>query len=218
MNNIRLFGREFTPEQIRQAAIALFIFIFGYNVWNTTWPSLDAYLAKRAEIEEQDQKIKAASSQVYTREQIEGRLRDVRASLSSIQNRFPLRNQILSILLVDLSQIFKDSGTYMSNFEPLGFKPLEQGALKNLGRMQIKIAARGDYPSVILLFDKLSKYDRVLRIEEPVISPKSGGGAVDGSLAAGGVAAAPAAAPGEGSAFSRTLDVSFTLTTYALNR
>lgn len=217
MNNLKLFGREFTPEQVRQALIALFIFLFAYNVYNTTWPSVDAYLAKRAEIEEQEQKIKAASNQVYTREQIEGRLRDVRAELAHIQNRFPLRNQILSILLVDLSQIFKDSGTYLANFEPMGFKPLEQGALKNLGRMQIKIAARGDYPSIILLFDKLSKYDRVLRIEEPVITPR-GAGASAAATAEGGVAAAPAAAPTDSSGFSRMLDVSFTLTTYALNR
>ncbi len=217
MNNIRLFGQDFTPERIRQAVMILFVALFAYNVYNTTWPSIEAFLTKRGEIEQQDQKIQAASSQVYTRDQIEARLRDARASLSSIQNRFPLRNQILSILLVDLSQIFKDSGTYLANFEPLGFKPLEQGALKNLGRMQIKIAARGDYPSIITLFDKLSKYDRVLRIEQPSIVPKGGGAAAAAAQGEGGVAAQPASVD-PGSAFNRTLDVSFTLTTYALNR
>jgi hypothetical protein len=209
MNNLRLFGRDITPELLRQVVTVLFLALFAYNVYGSSWPSVEAYLAKRGEIEQQQQQIDAARTLIGTREQIESRLATVRTSLAAIQDRFPLRNQILSILLVDLSEMFKDAGTDLINFEPLGFKPLEQGGLRNLGSMQIKIAARGDYPSTILLFDKLARYERVLRLESPQIAPSAAGGG-----AAGGVA--PAGGPV--SAFNRNLDVAFTLTTYALNR
>jgi hypothetical protein len=217
MNNIVLFGVSLTPERLRQIVIVLAIGLFGYNVYSIVWPTVDSYLARRTQIDANQQKIDAARQLIGTRDQIENRLKQVKESLVQIQGRFPLRNQILSILLVDLSQIFRDTGTYMSSFEPLGFKPLEQGNLKNLGRMQIKIEARGDYPSVILLFDKLSRYERVLRIESPQIAPYTTTAAAPAAEGQGGAAAAPAVATPR-SAFARQLAVSFSLTTYALNK
>jgi hypothetical protein len=82
--------------------------------------------------------------------------------------------------------------------------------------MQIAIKARGDYPSIIMLFDKLSRYERVLRIEGPQVAPS--GAAAEAAPAEGdGAAAAPVALP-VGGGFNRQLDVSFNLATYALNR
>jgi len=217
MNNIKLFGLDLTPERLRLILAGLFTLLFVYNVWNGTYPSVDQYMAKRTEIEANQQKLDAFKNLLLSREQIEARLTAVKTSLGQIQNRFPPRNQILSILLVDLSEIFRDSGTNMINFEPLGFKPLEQGNLKNLGRMQIKIAARGDYPSTILLFDKLHRYERVLRIESPQIGTPGGGAQVattEGAPAENAAMSVPEPTAG----FNRTLDVSFTLTTYAVNR
>ncbi len=216
MNNLKLFGYDLTPERLRIAAGLLLALLFVYNLYGGTWPSVEAYMAKRGEVEQLQDQIDKAKQVIYSREQVEAKLRDVKVALGQIQNRFPQRNQILSILLVDLSEIFRDSGTYLSSFEPQGFKPLEQGNLKNLGRMQIRIQARGDYPSIIMLFDKLSRYERVLRIEGPQVTPAGGSGEVVAD--AGDPAAAQPAALMPQAGFNRQLDVGFTLTTYALNR
>lgn len=197
MEGITLFGRTFTTEQLRLGAIALSILIGLMLFLQNDLPKIQQYLDLRAEVEKNQKDLEAAQAITQTEPQIRARLSRVQTNLAVLRGRFPPRNQILSVLLVDLSQIFASSHNQLLSFQPKEFTTLTQASLRDLGKISIDIRARGNYPSVIALFDALSRYERVLTIENPTLTPT--GAAGNGSL-------------------GNDLEVDFTLTTYALNQ
>ncbi|MBI6547008.1 MAG: hypothetical protein HY692_09455 [Cyanobacteria bacterium NC_groundwater_1444_Ag_S-0.65um_54_12] len=167
MNDFTIFGLTISPERLRQGLIALFLALFAYLMYQGPWPEFAAYQEKTGKILQNEQEIVAARSINVTRQQVENRYRNILAALNSIRFAFSPRKQILSILLVDLSQIFRDAGVELISFEPLEFKPLERESLRDFGSIAIRILARADYPSLILLLERLARYDRLLHVESP---------------------------------------------------
>jgi hypothetical protein len=213
MKDIKLFGVTLGPDQIRYGLIGVFALLFLYMMYSNPYPEFQAWQDKSSQIAQQQQQIDAAASLRTTKEQLEQRFRTVNEHMAAARSRFPNRDEILSILLVDLSQIFSEAGVEMVSFEPKGFTTLEQPALRDVGKMEINVSAKGDYPSMILLFDRLAHYDRVLRVQTPKIlgsvpdeaSPTQGGGMPTGSGAEGATFG-----------FNKKLSSTFILSTYAL--
>ena len=196
MENITLFGRTLTPEQLQKVVIIAGVAIGGLMFTSGTMPLVQEYLAQRDAIAEREQQLLDKQLLVGSEAQITAKRERVERNLVALRNRFPPRNQMLSTLLVDLSSLFRESNTTLVTFRPTEFKPLEQASLRELGKMSVEITAQGSYPSMILLFDLLSRYERVLTIENPKMNP--GGGAAGG--------------------LGNELTVTFTLNTYALNQ
>lgn len=194
MENIQLFGRTITPEQLKLGVIGLSV-VLGFGLFaQNDLPKIQQWMELRNELDQTRQNLERARRQTLTEPQARERLARVQNNLATLRSRFPPRGQILSILLVDLQKIFADSQNQLISFQPKEFTMLTQASLKDLGKISIDIQAKGSYPSVILLFDMLSRYERVLTIENPTLSP-----AGDSKL-------------------GNELQVTFTLTTYALNQ
>ena len=196
MENITLFGRTLTPEQLQKVVIIAGVAIGGLMFTSGTLPLIQEYLTQRDAIAEREQQLLDKQLLVGSEAQIMAKRDRVERNLVALRNRFPPRNQMLSTLLVDLSSLFRESNTTLVTFRPTEFKPLEQASLRELGKMSVEITAQGSYPSMILLFDLLSRYERVLTIENPRMTP--------GGAGAGGL--------------GNELTVTFTLNTYALNQ
>jgi len=197
MENITLFGRTLTPDQLQKVVIVAGVVIGGLLFSSSTLPLIQEYVAQRDAIAEREQQLRDKQLLVGSEAQIEAKKVRVERNLVTLRNRFPPRNQMLSTLLVDLSSLFRESNTTLVSFRPTQFQPLEQASLRELGKMSVEITAQGSYPSMILLFDLLSRYERVLTISNPKMVP---GGAA-------GVAT-----------LGNELTVTFTLNTYALNQ
>ena len=195
MGEITLFGRTISLEQIRLAIIGLCVLLAVASFWNTDVPKIQSWLDLRSQIDENQRELQAAQALTATEPQIRRRMARVETNMATLRDRFPPRNQILSVLLVDLSKIFKDTGNTLVSFEPRAFTPFTQASLRDLGKMSIDITATGTYPTVLLLLDHLSRYERVLTIEDPTLTPTGGG--TDG--------------------LNNELTLTFTLTTYAIN-
>lgn len=194
MENITLFGRTITPEQLKLGVIGLSILLGVVLFAQNDLPKINDWLSLRGELDETRTNLDRARRLTLTEPQAKARLDRVQDNLATLRSRFPPRGQILSILLVDLQKIFQDSHNQLLSFQPKEFTMLTQASLRDLGKISIDIQAKGSYPSVILLFDMLSRYERVLTIENPTLSP-----AGDSKL-------------------GNELQVNFTLTTYALNQ
>lgn len=195
MENIQLFGRTITPDQLQKLVIAAGVGIGVLLFASSTWPLIQEYLEQRDAIAEREQQLLDKQLLVGSEAQILAKRERVERNLVNLRNRFPPRNQMLSTLLVDLSSLFRESNTTLVSFRPTQFKPLEQASLRELGKMSVEITAQGSYPSMILLFDLLSRYERVLTISNPRMAPV-----------------------GSGSTLGNELTVTFTLDTYALNQ
>lgn len=195
MDSITLFGRTLSIEQLKLGIVGVSV-LLGLGLFvNNDWPKIQDWLDLRHQIDDAQRDLDNARAVTQTEPQIRARLATVQRNLAVLRERFPSRNQILSILLVDLSKIFKDSHNELITFQPKEFTALTQTSLRDLGKISIDITARGSYPSVLLLFDQLSRYERVLTIENPVLTPS-----------------------GSGNGLGNDLTLSFTLTTYALNQ
>lgn len=194
MGDITLFGRTITSEQIRLAVIGLCIFMGVYMFWNSDVPKIQTWLDLRAQIEQNQQELDAAQALTATEPQLLSNLAKVQTNMATLRNRFPPRNQILSILLIDLSKIFQDSHNSMTSFQPREFTTFTQDSLRDLGRISIDITAKGNYPTIIQLLDQLGRYERVLTIENPQLQPAA-----------------------SETGLNNDLTLSFTLTTYAMN-
>lgn len=194
MENIQLFGRTITPEQMKLGVIGLAVVMGLALFMQNDLPKIQEWMALRGQLDETKAAQEQARRQTLTEPQARERLARVQQNLGTLRSRFPPRGQILSILLVDLQKIFTDSHNQLLSFQPKEFTMLTQASLKDLGKISIDIQAKGSYPSVILLFDMLSRYERVLTIENPTLSPSG-----DSKL-------------------GNELQVNFTLTTYALNQ
>ena len=197
MENITLFGRTLTPDQLQKVVIIAGVAIGGLLFSSSTLPLIQEYVTQRDAIAEREQQLRDKQLLVGSEAQIEAKKARVEQNLVTLRNRFPPRNQMLSTLLVDLSSLFRESNTTLVSFRPTQFQPLEQASLRELGKMSVEITAQGSYPSLILLFDLLSRYERVLTVSNPKMTP---GGA------AGGIT------------LGNELTVTFTLNTYALNQ
>jgi Tfp pilus assembly protein PilO len=197
MENITLFGRTLTPEQLQKVVVIAGVAIGGLLFTSSTLPLISEYTTQRDAIAEREQQLLDKQLLVGSEAQIVAKKTRVERNLVTLRNRFPPRNQMLSTLLVDLSSLFRESNTTLVAFRPTEFKPLEQASLRELGKMSVEITAQGSYPSLILLFDLLSRYERVLTVSNPKMSP----GSSDGSGTLG-----------------NELTVTFTLNTYALNQ
>ncbi|MNK52840.1 hypothetical protein D3C87_717850 [compost metagenome] len=197
MENITLFGRTLTPDQLQKVVIIAGVAIGGLLFSSSTLPLIQEYTTQRDAIAEREQQLRDKQLLVGSEAQIEAKKARVERNLVTVRNRFPPRNQMLSTLLVDLSSLFRESNTTLISFRPTQFQPLEQASLRELGKMSVEITAQGSYPSLILLFDLLSRYERVLTVSNPRMAP---GGAA-GTTALG-----------------NELTVTFTLNTYALNQ
>lgn len=197
MENLQLFGRTITPDQLQKIIIGAGVLIGGLLFSTSTVPLIQEYLAQREAIAQREQQLMDKQRLVGSETQIRAKKAQVERSLVTLRNRFPPRNQMLSTLLVDLSSLFRESNTTLISFRPTQFQPLEQASLRELGKMSVEITAQGSYPSMILLFDLLSRYERVLSISNPRMAP--GGAAGVGTL-------------------GNELTVTFTMDTYALNQ
>lgn len=194
MGAITLFGRTITFEQLKLGIIILSGAICLLLFFQNDWGMIGQWQQLNDELQNLENDLDQAQKQTQNEAQVKARYTAVQTNLAALRGRFPARGQILSILLVDLSNIFKQAHTTLVSFQPKEFIPLTQGSLKDLGKMSIDITAQGSYPSVILLFDLLGRYERVLTIESPQLHPSSK------------------------SALNNDLTVTFTLTTYALNQ
>lgn len=194
MGDIVIFGRTITSEQIRLAILGLCVLIAAFMFWNTDVPKLQSWLELRSQIDQNSKELDAAQALTATEPQIRDRLARVQTNLATLRSRFPPRNQILSVLLVDLSRIFQNSRNTMTSFQPREFTTFSQASLRDLGKISIDITAKGNYPTILLLLDQLSRYERVLTIENPQLTPAGSGG------------------------LNNDLTMSFTLTTYAINQ
>lgn len=212
--NLTLFGVTLNSERLPMVMALVFAAATIFRLSQAPWDEMQAYFALQSKISGQQQQIESASTIPLTRAQLEAKRQEIIGEIEDLRSKFPPRNQILSILLVDLSQIFEASGVRLLSFEPQGFEPLDKGGVKDLGRIKITISARGEYPALIDLFSKLSHYDRIVRVESPSIVP---GGSNSGSGAGGGALASPISASMP-AGFNRDLDVKFDLTTFALNQ
>lgn len=196
METITLFGRtiQVTPELKSRGVIAgcALVGLFMFN--NTALPKIQEYMAMRTTLAESRTELENAQAITQTGPQIKARLKRVEENLATLHGRFPPRNQVLSIMLLDLSKIFQDTHNELVSFQPREFTALTQESLKDLGKISVEVTAKGTYPSVILLFDQLSRYERVLTIEAPSLTP------------------------GEADSLNSNLTVTFTLTTYAINQ
>ena len=197
MENITLFGRTLTPDQLQKVVIIAGVAIGGLLFSSSTLPLIQEYVTQRDAIAEREQQLRDKQLLVGSEAQIEAKKARVEQNLVTLRNRFPPRNQMLSTLLVDLSSLFRESNTTLVSFRPTQFQPLEQASLRELGKMSVEITAQGSYPSLILLFDLLSRYERVLTVSNPKMTP---------GCAAGGIT------------LGNELTVTFTLNTYALNQ
>lgn len=202
MDSIRLFNRTITVDQIR---IGVLGFCGAFCVWmlySQTYPMVTDYLAKRAENESRRKEIEEMERGTRNLRQLQEDLSQVRRNLASVRDRFPPQSQVLSILLVDLADVFRQTNCELINFGPGSPQPLQTGAAgemtKDLAILPIAITARGSYSSLINLFDRLSKYERVLDMDGLSLTPQVG-------------------ATGERE-YSNKLGIQFTLTTYVLNR
>lgn len=196
MENITLFGKTLTPDQLQKIVIVAGVGIGLLLFFSGTMPLIQEYLDQRDAIAQREQQLLDKQLLVGSEAQILAKRERVERNLVTLRNRFPPRNQMLSTLLVDLSSLFRESNTTLVSFRPTEFKPLEQASLRELGKMSVEITAQGAYPSMILLFDLLSRYERVLTIENPRMTPS---GSAEGGL-------------------GNELTVTFTLNTYALNQ
>lgn len=197
MENIQLFGRTITPEQLQKLVPYVGVLVGGLIFSSSTFPLIQEYLTQRDAIAEREQQLLDKQLLVGSEAQIMAKKTRVERNLVTLRNRFPPRNQMLSTLLVDLSSLFRESNTTLITFRPTQFQPLEQASLRELGKMSVEITAQGSYPSMILLFDLLSRYERVLTVSNPRMTP----GTITG--------------PGS---LGNELTVTFTLDTYALNQ
>lgn len=196
METITLFGRtiQVTPELKSRSLIAgcatVGLLLFNSNAM----PKVQEYMDMRATLADSRTKLETSQAFVQQGPQIQARLKRVEENLATLHQRFPPRNQVLSVMLLDLSKIFQDTHNELVSFQPREFTALSQESLKDLGKLSVEVTAKGTYPSVILLFDQLSRYERVLTIEAPTLTP------------------------GETDSLNSNLTVTFTLTTYALNQ
>lgn len=197
MDSIQLFGRTITPDQLQKLVIVAGLVIGGLLFSSGTLPLIQELMTRQEEIRTRRETLADKKALVGSEAQILAKKERVERNLVTLRNRFPPRNQMLSTLLVDLSSIFRESNTTLVTFRPTQFQPLEQASLRELGKMSVEITAKGSYPSMILLFDLLSRYERVLAVENPRMTP--------GNTA-------------EGGALGNELTVTFTLNTYALNQ
>ncbi len=215
--NQQIFGLTLTPERLRMIAALFFAAVTLYLISQSPWNEFSNYLQLRQKIEQQQEKIQEARSIPLTRAELLARRQQIVQSIEALRAKFPPRNQILSILLVDLSQMFHDSGVQLVSFEPSSFEPLTEGGVKDLGRIHVKIEATGQYPDFIALFDKLSRYDRIVQVESPSIVPAGSGGGSSDSSDGGDSIGGDGSLAVQSLGFNRTLDVHFTMTTFALS-
>ncbi|HEY9898726.1 MAG TPA: type 4a pilus biogenesis protein PilO [Pantanalinema sp.] len=196
MESITLFGRtiQLTPELYSRAVVVGCVLLGLFMFSNNALPKIQEYLAMRTTLAESRTELENAQAITQTGPQIKARLQRVEENLAALHGRFPPRNQVLSIMLLDLSKIFQDTHNELVTFQPREFTALTQESLKDLGKLSVEVTAKGTYPSVILLFDQLSRYERVLTIEAPTLTP------------------------GESDSLNSNLTVTFTLTTYALSQ
>lgn len=194
MDTLTLFGRTWTYQQIKLGLFAFAALLFLYVFANNSWPKVSEYLELRDQMAQRETELRDAQAVTMTATQVEAKFQRVQENLATLRNRFPSRTQVISTLLVDLSRIFRDSHTTLIDFHPKEFTSLGNASLKDLGKISIEITAKGSYPSIILLFDLLSRYERVLTVEAPTFTPA---GAAEG--------------------LGNELTASFTLTTYALS-
>lgn len=196
MESITLFGRtiHLTPELYPRLVVGGCVLVGLFMLNGNAVPKIQEYLAMRTTLAESRTELENAQAITQTGPQIKARLKRVRENLDALHGRFPPRNQILSIMLLDLSKIFEDTHNELVSFQPRQFTALTQESLKDLGKLSVEVTAKGTYPSVILLFDQLSRYERVLTIEAPTLTP------------------------GTADSLDSNLTVTFTLTTYALSQ
>ncbi|HBN07821.1 MAG TPA: hypothetical protein DD435_03940 [Cyanobacteria bacterium UBA8530] len=198
MENIQIFNRTITLEQIRMGIMGTCGALCLWMLYSQTFPKVQDYLGKRAENELKRKEIEEMKRGTRNMAQLQFDLTRVRHNLAKVRDRFPPKAQILSTLLVDLADIFRQCDCELSNFGPGEPQPLNTGAAgeitRDLSLLPVQITARGSYSALITLFVRLSKYERVLDMQELTLTPEGGDG------------------------FSNKLGIQFTLTTYVLNR
>lgn len=199
MDTIRVFNRTITLEQMQQGVVLACVALCGLMLYQNCWPEFDMFLKKRAENDGKRQEILDMQAETRNREQLRADLERVHSNLATMRARFPNKNEILSTLIVDLSDFFRQSECELLTFSPGEATPITGGAsgeiTKDLQTIPVAISARGSYSNLITLIKRLSKYERVVDMQGLSLAPLS-----------------------NGKAFSNKLSIQFTLTTYVLGQ
>ncbi len=195
MDSITVFGRTYTLDDLRRFILIGAILMLLFGVFTEGQSRWENFSSLREQQDAGEKELQDAATLTATEAEV--RLRRDRAAkkVETIRDRLPTRAQVLPTLLVDLSEVFRSVRVRLKRFQPKDFTSLERDSLRDVGRVSVEIAAEGTYPAIIALFDRFSKYDRVLLVEDPVFTTEGG----QNSLAI------------------QPLGVTFTLTTYALN-
>lgn len=200
MESIRVFNRTITLEHMQRGVALGCIGLCVLMLWQNCVPEFSIFMAKRAENESKRQNIEDMRAETRNREQLRRDLDRKHASLTAMRSRFPSKSEILSTLIVDLSDQFRQADCELLTFTPGTPTPmtgLVAGELtQDLQMLPVSITARGGYSSLIGLFKRLSKYERVLDMRGLSLTPIGG----------------------DEGAFSNKLSIQFTLTTYVLGQ
>ncbi|MEB3187141.1 MAG: type 4a pilus biogenesis protein PilO [bacterium] len=195
MDSITVFGRTFTWDEVRQGVLLLAAVLMLWGLYTEVVSRWDNFVALRDQKEAGERELEEAATLTATETEVRARRERAEQKVAAIRDRLPTRATVLPTLLVDLSEVFRGVHVSLRRFQPKEFTALERESLRDVGRVSVEIAAEGTYPAIIALFDRFSKYDRVLLVENPVLTPA-----------------------GDSSLGIRPLGVTFTLTTYALNQ
>ena len=196
MESLTLFGRTFTMEDIRRILLVVAVGLFAWGLLTELSPRMTQFSELNDLKATGEKEIEAAASLTSTEAEVRARREQAERHLDALRGRLPTRAQVIPTLLVDLSEIFRSVHVRLSGVQPKEFVPLERASLQDVGRLSIEITAQGTYPAVIALFDRFSKYDRILLVENPILTPSGD----------------------EGSLAIKPLGITFTLTTYALSQ
>jgi Tfp pilus assembly protein PilO len=200
VESIRVFNRTITLEQMQRGVVLGCVCFCAALLYNQSFPEFQTLMVKRAENQSKRDSIERNRLETRNREEIMQRLGKVHSELATVRSRFPSKNDILSTLIVDLSDLFKQYDCELLSFTPGIPEPLTgmtAGEItQDLQLLPITISANGSYSSLITLFKRLSKYDRVVDMSGLTLDPISG----------------------ESGAFSNKLAIRFTLTTYVLGK
>lgn len=174
MENVELFGRSFTPEQVRKGVMILGGLMMAYLLYSWTWPQIQAYMDLESQIQQKQERLTQVQSGLRSKPELLAAIKRDRLQIAQLRDRIPSRKEVLAVLLVDLNRMFDQTGNRLVGFSPTGFKGLgKQGDLSDIGAITINIHAVGTYPHAIRLFDDLSRYQNILTIDDPTFSPAS---------------------------------------------
>lgn len=199
MDTIRVFNRTFTLEQMQRGVVLACVGLCAFMLYKNCWPEFGVFLQKRSDNKDKRQEILVMQAETRNREQLRMDLAQMHTNLATMRARFPNKSEILSTLIVDLSDFFRQNECELLTFSPGEPTPISGGTsgeiTKDLQTIPIGITARGSYSNLISLFKRLSKYERVVDMQGLALAPISGS-----------------------KSFSNKLSVQFTLTTYVLGQ